>query len=91
MVSGLSVADRRHHQRDLLDHYVKKLREFGVDNAPTTEETFQAFRAYALHGIGWVMCMVEMQPEDVCTAITERHSAAVIDLGSIDVVMNGPH
>jgi hypothetical protein len=88
MVSGLSVDDRRRHARDLLEQYLNKLTELGVD-APSVNDAFEAFRAYALHGIGWVMCMDYMQPENVCSAMTERFSAAMMDLGSLDIVLRG--
>ena len=59
IVSGLCVADRRQCERDLLAHYVGKLR---------------------------VMCLVEMQPEDVCAAISERACAAAVDHRTIDIL-----
>jgi len=90
LVSGLSIEDRRHHARDLLHHYVTKLSEFGVAHPPTVDDAFYAMRAYTIHGLGWVMCMVEMQPEENCTAITERASAAALDLDTIATIMAGP-
>jgi hypothetical protein len=88
LISGLSVADRRAHARDLLAHYLDKLRDFGVADVPSLDAAYQSFRAYALHGIGWCMCMVEMQPEEVCTAMTERFSSAIVDLGTLDILLN---
>ncbi|MET0984032.1 MAG: phosphotransferase [Steroidobacteraceae bacterium] len=88
LISGLSVADRRACARDLLSQHVMHLRELGVRAAPSADAAYEAFRAYALHGIGWCMCMVEMQPEDICTAMTERFSSAIVDLTSVDIVLN---
>jgi hypothetical protein len=90
IVTGLSIDDRRHLAKDLLQHYVNKLDEFGVVNGPTLDDAYLALRAYALHGVGWVMCMVEMQPEENCLAVTERASAAVVDLNTIATIMAGP-
>lgn len=89
MVSGLSVADRRAAARDLIAGYVAALREFGVADAPDADAAWEAFCAYAFHGIGWMMCLVEMQDEETCCAMAERFSAAVVDLGSIDLILNG--
>lgn len=88
LISGLSVADRRVCERDLLSHYLGKLRDFGVADVPALDAAYQAFRAYAFHGMGWCMCMVEMQPEEVCTAMTERFSSAVVELGTLDILLN---
>jgi hypothetical protein len=87
MVSGLSVKDRRDSERDLWAHYVGKLRDFGVENPPTAEEGFQSMKAYLMHQLSWVMCMVEMQPEENCCAITERASAAAMDHGTVDILL----
>lgn len=90
IITGLSIEDRRSVARDLLQHYVGKLREFGVENGPTANDAFAALRAYTMHGLGWVMCMAEMQPEENCVAITERASAAAVDYNTIETVMAGP-
>lgn len=87
IVSGLSPEDRRSTDRDLVKHYVSKLREFGVVDAPSAEEAFELLGAYAMHQVSWVMCMVEMQPEENCMAITERASAAAMDYGTVDILL----
>ena len=83
IVSGLSIADRRQCDRDLLAHYVDRLREFGVDNPPAANEACRLLGAYAMHQVSWVMCLTEMQPEEVCCAIAERACAAAVDYGTI--------
>lgn len=87
MVSGLSIEDRRKYTRDLLAHYTAKLREFGVETAPSPDEAYDAFCAYVFHGIGWVMCYVEWQPEETCVAMTERFSSAILELGTLDILL----
>jgi hypothetical protein len=87
MVSGLSVEDRRRCERDLWTHYVGRLRDFGVANPPSAEDAFQSMRAYLMHQLSWVMCLVEMQPEENCCAIVERASAAAMDHGTIDILL----
>ena len=89
MISGLSVADRRQCDRDLLKHYLAKLQAFGVEKPPSLEDAFRNLGAYSMHQVSWVMCMVEMQPEEVCCAIAERASAAAVDYGTVEILM-GP-
>jgi hypothetical protein len=87
MVSGLSVADRRACEVDLWAHYVRKLAEFGVKNPPSVQEALESMRIYLMHQVSWVMCLVEMQPEENCCAITERASAAAMDHGTVDLLL----
>lgn len=85
MVSGLSPADRRACERDLITHYLGKLKEFGVEAPPSAEDAYQALRAFTLHELGgWAMCLTEMQPEEICTAFTERTSPAGVELRTLE-------
>ncbi len=84
MVSGLSPADRRRTDRDLLAHYLACLKRFGVADPPALETAFEDLRVYAMHQVSRVMCLIEMQPEENCAAITERASAAAMDYGTVD-------
>ena len=36
------------------------------------------------------MCMVEMQPEEVCLAVAERASAAAVDYGTVEFLLANP-
>ncbi len=83
IVSGLSPADRRATDRDLLAHYVGCLAKFGVETPPSVDDAFDGLRIYAMHQVSWVMCLTEMQPEENCAAITERASAAAMDYGTV--------
>lgn len=89
IVSGLSIEDRRRHDRDLIAHYLERLRAFGVQDAPSLDAAYRAFGGYLMHQVAWVMCLVEMQPEENCMAIAERASAAAVDLGTIDILLGG--
>lgn len=88
LVSGLTVEDRRATEADLLAHYLERLAAFGVADVPTHGDAFDALRAYAFHQMSWVMCLIEMQPEENCMAIAERASAAVMDYGSVELILN---
>jgi hypothetical protein len=84
IVSGLSITDRRAHARDLIAHYLQRLADFGVDKPPALDVAWSDFQVYLMHQVAWAMCLVEMQPEDVCCAITNRASAAAMDYGTVD-------
>jgi len=88
MAGALSVQDRRANDRELLRHYLKALADHGVE-PPADEVAWRAYRAHAMHGIGWVMCPFEMQPEENCEVFTERFSTAALDLGSVDLILGG--
>lgn len=88
IISGLSIEDRRQTARDLVAHYVAKLGEFGVGNAPSADAAYIALGAYLMHQVSWVMCIVEMQPEENCMAIAERASAAAVDFGTMNILLD---
>jgi hypothetical protein len=87
IVSGMAPEDRRATDKDLLKHYLGKLKELGVDNPPSLEDAFVGLRAGAMHQLSWVMCLVAMQPEENCAAIAERGSCAVMDYRTIDLLL----
>jgi hypothetical protein len=88
IVSGLSVDDRRAHARDLVAHYLDKLGEFGVQAPPSLDRAYEQLGVYAMHQVSWAMCLIEMQPEEVCLAITERASAAALDYRTVEKLLN---
>lgn len=90
VVTGLSRDDRRQSAGDLMQHYLTKLADFGVEYCPTIDDAMAALSAYAIHGLGWVMCMVETQPEGNCDAITERASAAALEMNTLETIAKGP-
>ena len=87
--SGMSPEDRRATDKDLLNHYLGKLKEFGVDNPPSFDEAYQGLRASAIHVLCWVMSLVAMQPEENCAAIAERGSHAMLDYNTLGLLLRG--
>lgn len=74
LVSSLSVADRREHERDLIASYVAARRDdLDVDQA------FRAYRAHLLHGLMYAFIPDEMQPPEVCAPLVERFACAITD------------
>jgi len=88
MTTGLTKEDRRACDRDLVKHYIDKLRDFGVEDAIDFERAFTMMRGFAIHQVGWALCKVEMQPEENCAAATERASAAAMDYGTVELLLN---
>jgi hypothetical protein len=79
MISALSVADRREHQRELLAGY---LRELGVA-APPMDDAWLRFRATAPYGLGIFLQTLMLggyQIDAVSETCIERFGAAVDDL-----------
>ena len=79
LTMAMTIADRRHAERDLVAHYLERLAAFGAP-APDFEEGWLQYRRHAIHALGWAFCKPEWQPEDICSANTERACAAVMDL-----------
>lgn len=86
MVAGQTVAQRRALQRGQLEFYLKRLAAHGVA-VPDFDE---ARRQYVRHAV-WVflfaLCPAELQPEDLCTQMAERSSAAIVDLGTLPALL----
>jgi hypothetical protein len=82
LVTGLTVADRRAHERALLAGYRTALTAHGVA-PPPFETMFDGYAAHALWSFMWAMCPVSAHPEEVCMLNTERACAAIEDLGSV--------
>ena len=49
-MTGLSVGNRRNHERDLLAFYRQKLESAGVSNVPNSETMWLEYRRAAIWG-----------------------------------------
>lgn len=78
MVGSLSIADRQHHEDELLRHYLEVLSGFGAP-APTFDEGMVALKRNHLHGVMWALCPAEMQDPDDCGQMARRHVQAAVD------------
>jgi hypothetical protein len=88
IVGSLSVADRRAHERDILDHYLARLAEVGA-KAPSRDDAWLSWRRQTLHGFLWVMCSPRQQPEELIALQTQRFGTAAEDhdmLEALEVV-----
>jgi aminoglycoside/choline kinase family phosphotransferase len=82
IITSLTVEDRRANDRHLIAHYLKELAANGVD-APSFDAAWRDYRRFALWPFMWTMCPPSVHPEEVCSLLTERASAAIDDLESV--------
>ncbi|WP_307838644.1 MULTISPECIES: phosphotransferase [unclassified Frankia] len=81
LVSSLSTADRRDHERDLLADYLTELAGQGAP-APDFAEAWALYRQTPVFGLGtWLHTLSGggFQPLDVCLAVVERFATAHAD------------
>jgi aminoglycoside phosphotransferase (APT) family kinase protein len=89
--AGLSVEDRRKHERDLVQRWVDGLSGYGVTVA--FDAVWAEYRAFAFAGV--VMAVVASmivqrtgRGDDMFMTMAHRHAQHAIDLDSLDVVQN---
>jgi hypothetical protein len=83
LACALDPMDRRHCDRDLVQHYLGELARHGV-SPPSLDEAMQQYAAFL--AFGFCIFMVNesaFQPEAINTAYTARFSAAMIDNDTI--------
>jgi hypothetical protein len=83
--SALTVEDRRAHERELLELYLRSLDSRG--GPPLDRHSaWQAYRMQMLHGMVWPVVTEQMQPIGVISALCERFLTAIADLDPIGVL-----
>lgn len=82
LITSLSIADRRHSERDLLDVYLRTLADRGIQL--DAEDAWLEHRRHATYCTSWSMCLPEWQREEICCAVVERAFAAAEDLQTLD-------
>jgi hypothetical protein len=83
LISALTVADRRAHERDLLKHYLGCLSRHGAA-APPFDLAWSSHRQHAIWTFLTTLCPVEMHPEEICVLNAERSCAALADLQTLE-------
>ncbi|MET8876298.1 aminoglycoside phosphotransferase family protein [Nocardia sp. NPDC004604] len=90
--SGLTVADRRAWEHDLLGVYLEQLAACGAP-APDFDTAWLAYRQQVLYPyfiwlstIGHSAIQPKYQPDEVCLGIIERTATAVLDLDAAGAV-----
>ncbi|ADP82142.1 phosphotransferase family protein [Pseudofrankia inefficax] len=77
LASALTVADRRRCERDLLAHYLDRLKAGGVD-APHPDQAWNDIRRGILHGFYLWAITLKVDPA-ITTALLERLGTAAAD------------
>jgi hypothetical protein len=84
LVTGLSVSDRRRHERHLIEYYRDRLAEAGVPGAPSAAELFQEHRiaaAWCFYA-GWLTTPVDNYGWEISVGNHIRLATAYRDLES---------
>ena len=81
VTTALSVADRRAHEKALVERYLARLAALGVPNVPPIGEAMREFGRALIWGftIGWLMVPPQNYPASIISANLERLLAAVMD------------
>jgi len=84
IITGLSVSDRRCHERDLIAHYHRRLGEAGVEGLPSVADLEREYRyaaAWCFY-IGWLTTPLENYGWEISVANHIRLATAYRDLGT---------
>ncbi|KAI5460389.1 kinase-like domain-containing protein [Mariannaea sp. PMI_226] len=91
VVGALSVEDRRNHELEILDHYLKALEQFGVEGLSVEDEgVIKEYHKSSMAGLGWVLTPYDMQGKPRVVAMCERYCAAIVDHQTIELVESLP-
>lgn len=86
IATALSVEDRRAHERDLLRHYLDRLRARGVADPPSAGAAWDAYRRHIAYPLLiWPTNHVTHQAEENIRALTYRLGMAADDFGFFDL------
>ncbi|KAI1339652.1 kinase-like domain-containing protein [Xylariaceae sp. FL0016] len=89
-ISGvLTPEDRRAHENALLDTYFEELAQLGGPRFHR-EEVWDEYRKTLWYGFAWSLTAPGMQPRENVFAMVERHIAAIVDHGSLELLESLP-
>lgn len=89
--AALSIEDRRTHEWDMVDHYLRTLEKYGVEALSSSdEEVANEYKKSFLAGIGWIMCPYEMQVKECVHPMALRYAAALDDHKVLELVESLP-
>jgi aminoglycoside phosphotransferase (APT) family kinase protein len=85
IATGLSVADRRTHERDLIQYYRESLLSKGVQNPPSLDELWLEYRRAMVWNvyIGWLITPVINYGRDITVMAHLRMMTAYEDLETL--------
>jgi Ser/Thr protein kinase RdoA (MazF antagonist) len=80
LTTALCTTERRHHERDLLAHYLSTLLSLGVKSVPGFAEAWDDYCRYIAYALLiWPTNRTSHQAEENIRALTERLGAAAAD------------
>lgn len=81
IVTALSIADRRVHERDLVAYYLRRLGELGVPDVPDIDLAMREYGRAIIWGffIGWFMVPPPNYPPELIQTNLERLYQAMMD------------
>jgi hypothetical protein len=80
VAGALSITDRREHEESIIDHYLESLAKLGGPRFERKDpEVWDEYRKQQLTGFAWALCAPQMQARDIIWTMTERHTAALED------------
>jgi len=91
VLGALSVEDRRAHEMEIFDHYLKALAKFGGPTLSTDdEEVMTEYKKTSICGMGWVLTPYQMQGRERVFAMCKRYNAAMVDHKTIELIESLP-
>ncbi|KAF5027406.1 hypothetical protein F66182_483 [Fusarium sp. NRRL 66182] len=85
IIGSLTIDHRREHETELVKHYLEALERAGGPELQL-EQVWGEYRRHAFHGLAWALAGPMMQSRDIVDTMTERHCAAIVDHGSIELL-----
>jgi hypothetical protein len=88
IIESLSIADRRAHERALVQHYIDELARNGVTDAPDIETAMQAYGRAIIWGftVGWLLCPERNYDMRIISTNLERLFCAMVDNDTLALV-----
>ncbi|KAI2619470.1 kinase-like domain-containing protein [Hypomontagnella submonticulosa] len=89
---ALSIEDRRAHEWEIVDQYLRTLQRLGTPSFLSAQvDVACEYRKSFLSGIGWIMCPYEMQPREYVHAMAVRYAAALDDHKTLELIATLPN
>ncbi|MDE2436648.1 MAG: phosphotransferase [Sphingomonadales bacterium] len=86
MVAGQTVDQRRALEKEQIGYYLTRLAACGGD-APSFEDAWREYVRHAAWMFLFSLCPPQVQPEELCTQMAARSSAAIVDLGTLEALL----
>lgn len=88
IIESLSIADRRAHERALVQHYINELAANGVTDAPDIETAMQTYGRAIIWGftVGWLLCPERNYDMRIIITNLERLYSAMCDNDTLALV-----